>query len=138
MKLTSIRLLAFCLPLFGIVAFLSTGCDRKASLEKALRQRHAEFIQAIYRENYDECVKFADPSFVQAKGTEATKGMFKIIGAFVKLAKLTPEDVRIDSITFDDKLTSAQIQTSHRIKGEWKAQKPSVWIYINGQWYIKI
>jgi|GEM_PF-1728798 len=124
--------------LMALLALSLTGCEKfkKSKYENEIRQRFAKLSQALVDGNYDACVQFTDPAFVRAKGTEGTKILYKVIGGVVQLANLKTNDIRVDSISFSDDLQSAQVQTSHLVKGEWKPQKPYKWVHVQGQWYI--
>jgi len=116
------------------------GCGPKApdvaAHDQAIRARYAEFIKVLFAENYPACVALTDPASVQTKGAEAVTGAFKQLGTLIKGANLKVEDVRIDSVVFNDDCTTVQVQTSLSMKGEWKKQTPSQWIRNQGQWFL--
>jgi hypothetical protein len=58
------------------------------------------------------------------------------LGFFVKLGKLTGEDVRIEEIRVADDALTAAVNLSIRIGGEWKRMDPQTWARVEGEWYI--
>ncbi len=71
-------------------------------------------------------------------GADRVKKLYGVLGGLVRLAKLSPADIRIDSLEFNETYTKASLQTSHRVKGEWKSQKPGTWILEGKQWVVKL
>lgn len=129
---------AVALLLVGAALVAGCGLINRGRYEKAIRQRHDEFCQAICMGDYGRCVALTAPSSLTENGEKKVEGTYRVLGGIVKLAKLTPADVRIDSLEFNENYTKATLQTSHRLNGEWKAQKPGTWVLENGQWYAKL
>jgi hypothetical protein len=113
----------------------SPGPDTAAE-DKALRKRHAEFIKALFTEDFEACVRMSDPTVIQARGADTVKGVYQLLGGLIKAAKLQVEDVRIDGVTINEDATAAQVRTSNRENGEWKEQAPSQWIRRDSQWFL--
>lgn len=124
--------------LLATVLTLATGCHdmQKSKHEKLLRQRYSELATLLCKGDYAGCVKYTNPEIVKAKGTEIVTAFYKLLGVVVNLAKLTPEDMRIDSIEFDQNFNTAELKTSYRFKNEWKPQKALKWVRVQGQWYL--
>ena len=113
-----------------------TGCGENASQDKALRERHAKFINALFTEDFDACVTITDPTVVQAKGADTVKGVYQVLGGTIKAANPEAKDVRIDNTLFNNEFTAVQVRTSYRSQGQWQQQAPSQWIRRKGQWFL--
>lgn len=132
-----LRVVAVALGLVLISGILA-GCGemQKSKHEKALQQRYHDLAVRLCQGDFEGCVQFTNPEIVKAKGTEMMAGFYRVIGALVKLGKLTPEDLRIDAISFDEGFNHADMKTSHKLKGGWKSQNPLKWLRLDGQWYL--
>jgi hypothetical protein len=119
---------------------LGTGCGKKppatAADDTALRNRHAEFVKALFTEDFEACARMSDPNVIQARGADTVKGVYQLLGGLIKAAKLQVEDVRIDGVTLSEDAAAAQVRTSNRENGEWKEQAPSQWIRRDSQWFL--
>lgn len=102
-----------------------------------IRRRATELITCLAQDNFDRCVDYIEPAYVRENGAKAVKLGFGIIAVVAKAAKLTPADVQITDIQLTDDNRAAVVQTSLRIKGEWKVQKPGYWVRVDGQWYSR-
>jgi hypothetical protein len=112
------------------------GC-RKVDREAAVRQRTQELIGYMAGDDLDGCIRLTDPVFVRAQGTEGVRVRFKILNALVKLGKLTPDKIRVDSIKVADDHKSAEVAMSFLSNSnDWKPLQPMKWIFTDGQWYV--
>ena len=128
------RQVAAALLLVGMV--LIAGCGR-VDHEAAVKQRTQELIGYLCADDLDGCLKLSDPIFVRAQGKDGVRVRFKILNALVKLGKLTPDKVRIDSIKIADDRKGAEVMTSILSNNnEWKPLQPLRWVFSDGQWYL--
>lgn len=119
-----------------MTVWLATGCSPKEHHEKILRARAVELHKNIVKEDWEACQRMTDPAVVSKRGTDMVKGLFKLIGGLVKLAKIGAEDYQVDTIVFAPDMKAAEVKGSNRINNQWKPAQPSKWVLVNGQWFV--
>ncbi|MSR66623.1 MAG: hypothetical protein EXS24_04540 [Pedosphaera sp.] len=112
------------------------GCA-KAQHEKAIKQRYADGVGAICKDDFATFKQIIDPA--SAKDEGKTKLTWGVIRLMVTLGQLRADDFRVDEIQLTQDNASASVFTSHREKGVWKkGDKPALWILSDGTWHWKL
>jgi hypothetical protein len=117
-------------------AALIAGCGR-VDHEALIRQRAQELIGYMCADDLDGCLKLSDPIFVRAQGREAVRTRFKVLNAFIKLGKVTPDKVRVDSVKVAEDGKTADMGASIMSNNDqWKPLQTMQWVFTDGQWYL--
>lgn len=113
-----------------------TGCA-KAQHEKAIKQRYADGVGAVCKDDLATFKQIIDPA--SAKDDGKTKITWGFIRLLVTLGQLRADDFRVEEVQLTKDNTSASVYTGHREKGVWKKDdKPQNWILINRKWHWKL
>ena len=120
----------------GLLLLLApTGCQ-KPDPTPIIRDRAQQLLVCLFKEQYDDCLKFCDPIYVRAQGSEKIKGQLKFLSVIFKIAKITDKDIRIETVNVFQDGKTAEVIPSLQVKNEWKPQKPMKWRFEDGQWYL--
>jgi len=123
----------------GAAILLTVGCagpDHAA----AIRQRFQTVAAHLCKGEVDACVPLVDPLYVRAQGSDAVKFRLGIVATVFKLAKLSPDDVRLDEVKLGADKKTANVIYSLREPGKdvWKQQDPMKWVLSDDVWYWTI
>lgn len=124
----------FLLVSLSIVAVI--GCS--PNHEENIRIRAQQFAKSLVEEDYEGCVTLTDPRFLERFGAEGAKLRFRIMGAFVKLGKITADRVQVGEINVAEDAKTATVVLSIKSGEEWKPLPPQNWVFADSQWYVKL
>ncbi len=121
----------------AVLLLVGTGCGpNKAKHEQLIRERHKQFVTALCQDNFDGATAVVAAESKQ--NANAVKMAYGAIRLGIGIAKLTPDNFRLDTVTLDDKCLQATVTSSTQTKGQWKADnKPATWVRVGEQWFLK-
>ncbi|MCG3768669.1 MAG: hypothetical protein JW394_0785 [Nitrospira sp.] len=124
------------LTILLLSTLLFAGCA-KAQHETAIKQRYADGVGAVCKDDLATFKQIIDPD--SAKNDGKTKITWGIIRLLVTLGQMRADDFRVDEIQLTKDNTGASVFTSRREKGVWKKDdKPAIWILVDKQWHWKL
>ena len=155
-KLAPIEMYRLTSILFGLALCVGVGCGNdstegsggaleekkardaaEADAKDAIESNRNRAIEAVFGNDEAAFKALCD---ADSRGNEGkVKGAFVAIKLIVGLGQLQKDDFRIDETVFNEGLTQATVNTSHRVGGEWKKDdKPSIWINEGSSWVMKL
>lgn len=115
----------------------NTYKSRERKERKAVEETTIGFLGALMKNELEDAYKHMDPYMRRAADKKVLMGYLKIIAGRLQVFKLTPRNVAIDSVLFNDKLDVARVKTKYGAGGKWEVSKDWTWLVRrHGKWYI--
>lgn len=106
------------------------------SHKKAITQQTNLLVEQLRTEKIDAALDLTDPQFLKDHGRNGAKLHLAPRSIILRVAKIGPEDVRIDDIAVAPDGRSATAKMSLRVAGQWKPIDAVKWVRREGVWYV--
>ena len=103
-----------------------------AEIEKRCLALH----RALIDNNLDQALTYIDPKNLNFVQPAAAKAYLGVWAGMLKVGQVTAQDVKVAQVRLGVKGNEAVVETRLRVRGNWDDQKPSYWVYRDGQWYL--
>jgi hypothetical protein len=117
-----------------VAAEAKNRAEAEKTHKTAISAQYAKGVQAVAANDRETFKSVLDAD--AQNDASKVNGTWAVVRLLMGAGGLSPDDLRIDSITLNEELTMAMVIPSHREKGDWKKdKKPQIWITEGGQWH---
>ena len=101
-----------------------------------IEKRYLALVRALVDNNLDQALTYIDPknlNFVQPATAKAYLGVW---AGMLRAGQVSAGDLKISRVRVGVKGNEAVVESRIRVHGKWDDQKPSYWVFRDGQWYL--
>ena len=101
-----------------------------------IEKRYLALFRALVDNNLDQALTYIDPknlNFVQPATAKAYLGVW---AGMLRAGQVSPSDLKIGRVRVGVKGNEAVVESRIRVHGKWDDQKPTYWVFRDGQWYL--